>query len=104
MMEAQQRLWNSNRAGVTQQPFPHLFHFPSFPPLLPSCVPLAGNFLRHENTVALRTLAYAITFWSKGNMEGLFLKHEGYCGSIGAFLSTLQEAEDWDTSDDDEEA
>lgn len=50
----------------------------------------AGNFLRHENTIAMRTLAYAIRFWSKGSMAGLFLRHEGYCGALGAFLSTLE--------------
>ena len=78
----------------------------------------AGNFLRHDNTIAMRTLAYAISFWSKGacsfrlqfcakvathwypqhthtstmllgTMEGLFLRHEGYCGALGAFLATL---------------
>lgn len=27
---------------------------------------------------------------SKGTMEGLFLRHEGYCGALGAFLSTLE--------------
>jgi pantothenate kinase len=54
----------------------------------------AGNFLRHENTIAMRTLSYAITFWSQGTMEALFLRHEGYCGAVGAFLSTLQTAED----------
>ena len=50
----------------------------------------AGNFLRRENTVAMRTLAYSIRFWSKGAMEGLFLRHEGYCGALGAFLSTME--------------
>jgi type II pantothenate kinase len=54
----------------------------------------AGNFLRHENTMAMRTLAYAITFWSGGDMEGLFLRHEGYCGALGAFLSTLEASND----------
>jgi type II pantothenate kinase len=54
----------------------------------------AGNFLRHENTIAMRTLAYAINFWSQGAMEGLFLRHEGYCGALGAFLNTLESAED----------
>jgi len=53
----------------------------------------AGNFLRNENTIAMRTLAYAITFWSQGAMEALFLRHEGYCGALGAFLSTLEGAE-----------
>jgi type II pantothenate kinase len=52
----------------------------------------AGNFLRHENTVAMRTLAYSIRFWSKGQMDGLFLRHEGYCGALGAFLMTLESA------------
>lgn len=54
----------------------------------------AGNFLRHENTIAMRTLAYAISFWSQGSMEALFLRHEGYCGAIGAFLSTLESADE----------
>lgn len=54
----------------------------------------AGNFLRHENTIALRTLAYSIKFWSGGEMEGLFLRHEGYCGALGTFLSTLDAAVD----------
>lgn len=49
----------------------------------------AGNFLRRDNAMAMRTLDYAIRFWSKGTMEGLFLRHEGYCGALGAFLSTL---------------
>jgi hypothetical protein len=52
----------------------------------------AGNFLRHENTVAMRTLAYSVRFWSKGKMDGLFLRHEGYCGALGAFLTTLEMA------------
>lgn len=50
----------------------------------------AGNFLRHNNSVAMRTLAYAVRFFSKGKIEGLFLKHEGYFGAIGAFLTTLE--------------
>jgi type II pantothenate kinase len=50
----------------------------------------AGNFLRRENTIAMRTLAYSIRFWSKGTMDGLFLRHEGYCGALGAFLSTME--------------
>jgi type II pantothenate kinase len=53
----------------------------------------AGNFLRHDNTIAMRTLAYAIQFWSKGELEGLFLKHEGYGGALGAFLATLESSE-----------
>ena len=44
-----------------------------------------GNFLRH-NSISQRRLAYAINYWSKGNMEALFLEHEGYFGALGSFL------------------
>ena len=44
-----------------------------------------GNFLRH-NTISQRRLSYAINYWSKGEMEALFLEHEGYFGAMGAFL------------------
>ena len=53
----------------------------------------AGNFLRRDNTTAMKTLDFAVRYWSKGTMEGLFLKHEGYCGALGAFLSTLADDE-----------
>ena len=29
-----------------------------------------------------------------GTMEGLFLRHEGYCGALGAFLATLESTDD----------
>eukprot|EP00937_MAST-01D_sp_MAST-1D-sp2_P005644 g5644.t1 len=45
-----------------------------------------GNFLR-RNTISIRFLAYAINFWSKGQMCAQFFKHEGYFGSLGAFLA-----------------
>ena len=44
-----------------------------------------GNFLRH-NKISQRRLAFAIDYWSKGEMEALFLEHEGYFGALGAFL------------------
>jgi len=44
-----------------------------------------GNFLRH-NKISQRRLSFAIDFWSKGEMEALFLEHEGYFGALGAFL------------------
>ena len=44
-----------------------------------------GNFLRH-NVISQQRLSYAINYWSKGKMEALFLKHEGYYGALGAFL------------------
>ncbi|CAM9285417.1 unnamed protein product, partial [Discosporangium mesarthrocarpum] len=44
-----------------------------------------GNFLRH-NHVSARRLAFAIDYWSSGEMEALFLEHEGYLGALGSFL------------------
>ena len=44
-----------------------------------------GNFLR-RNKISQRRLSSAISFWSKGEMEALFLEHEGYFGALGAFL------------------
>jgi pantothenate kinase len=44
-----------------------------------------GNFLR-QNKISQKRLSYAINYWSKGEMEALFLEHEGYFGALGAFL------------------
>lgn len=44
-----------------------------------------GNFLRH-NHLSGRQLSFAIDYWSSGEMEALFLEHEGYLGALGAFL------------------
>ena len=46
-----------------------------------------GNFLR-QNQVSCRKLAFAINFWSKGEMEATFFKHEGYFGALGTFLAS----------------
>ena len=56
---------------------------------LHSCTKIffVGNFLRH-NKISCRRLAFAISFWSKGTMEALFLEHEGYFGALGAFLES----------------
>lgn len=44
-----------------------------------------GSFIRgHPQT--MNTLSYAIKFWSKGAKQAYFLRHEGYLGSVGAFL------------------
>ncbi|OWB65388.1 transferase activity protein [[Candida] boidinii] len=46
----------------------------------------AGSYIRgHYQTI--RTLSYAIDFWSNGSKTAFFLKHEGYLGSMGAFLN-----------------
>jgi len=44
-----------------------------------------GNFLRH-NRIALRALSSMMHNWSKGEIQALFMEHEGYFGAIGTFL------------------
>lgn len=44
-----------------------------------------GSFIRgHQQT--MNTLSYAIKFWSKGEKQAYFLRHEGYLGAVGAFV------------------
>lgn len=38
-------------------------------------VVFVGNFLR-INTIAMRLLAYALDYWSKGQLKALFSEHE----------------------------
>ncbi|KAL4070501.1 fumble [Scleroderma citrinum] len=47
-----------------------------------------GCFIRgHPATLA--TLSYAIRFWSKGTKRALFFRHEGFLGSIGAWIKNI---------------
>ncbi|KAK6464282.1 fumble-domain-containing protein [Scheffersomyces coipomensis] len=44
-----------------------------------------GSFISgHKQTI--HTLSYAVNFWSGGEMTSFFLRHEGYLGSVGAFM------------------
>ena len=44
-----------------------------------------GSFIRgHRQT--MNTLSYAIDYWSDGDKQAYFLRHEGYLGAVGAFL------------------
>nr|XP_060624736.1 pantothenate kinase 1 isoform X1 [Anolis sagrei ordinatus] len=52
-------------------------------------VVFVGNFLR-INMVAMKVLAYAMDYWSKGQLKALFLEHEGYFGAVGALLELLK--------------
>ncbi|XP_061890561.1 pantothenate kinase 2, mitochondrial [Entelurus aequoreus] len=51
-------------------------------------VVFVGNFLR-VNTLSMKLLAYAMDYWSKGQLKALFLRHEGYFGAVGALLELL---------------
>ncbi|KAM3834652.1 pantothenate kinase 1 isoform 1-T1 [Vipera latastei] len=56
-------------------------------------VVFVGNFLR-INMVAMKVLAYAMDYWSKGQLKALFLEHEGYFGAVGALLELLKMTDD----------
>lgn len=44
-----------------------------------------GSYISgHMQTI--HTLSYAVNFWSNGDMQSYFLRHEGYLGSVGAFM------------------
>ncbi len=45
----------------------------------------AGNFLRQNMSSAVY-ISSSINYWSQGKMKALFLRHEGYFGSLGAML------------------
>lgn len=44
-----------------------------------------GSYISgHKQTI--HTLSFAVNFWSNGEMQSYFLRHEGYLGSVGAFM------------------
>uniref|UniRef100_T1INC0 4'-phosphopantetheine phosphatase n=1 Tax=Strigamia maritima TaxID=126957 RepID=T1INC0_STRMM len=49
-----------------------------------------GYFLR-GHPISMHAISFAINFWSKGKVQALFLRHEGYLGAIGAFLKATEE-------------
>lgn len=52
-----------------------------------------GCFIRgHAATIT--TLSYAIRFWSKGTKRAVFLRHEGFLGSIGAWIRNIDPDEE----------
>jgi len=48
-------------------------------------VVFAGNFLEN-NIFSMRTLAFAMEFWSGGSTRALFLEIIGYSGAVGALI------------------
>eukprot|EP00897_Mesotaenium_endlicherianum_P000944 jgi/Mesen1/10850/ME000093S10365 len=46
-----------------------------------------GGFFIRGHAYTMDTMSFAIKFWSKGAMQALFLRHEGFLGALGAFLS-----------------
>ncbi|XP_063799162.1 4'-phosphopantetheine phosphatase isoform X3 [Pseudophryne corroboree] len=50
-----------------------------------------GGFFIRGHPVTMHTISYSINFFSKGEVQALFLRHEGYLGAIGAFLKGAEE-------------
>ncbi|XP_077106184.1 4'-phosphopantetheine phosphatase isoform X2 [Ranitomeya variabilis] len=50
-----------------------------------------GGFFIRGHPVTMHTISYSINFFSKGEVQALFLRHEGYLGTIGAFLKGAEE-------------
>lgn len=49
-----------------------------------------GYFLRNH-PLSMHAVSYSIKYWSRGAVEAMFLRHEGYLGAIGAFLKGTEE-------------
>ncbi|CEP64276.1 pantothenate kinase LALA0_S11e00452g [Lachancea lanzarotensis] len=52
-----------------------------------------GSYIR-GHLMTMNTLSYAINFWSNGEKQAFFLKHEGYLGAMGAFLTFQNKNDD----------
>ena len=45
-----------------------------------------GGFFIRGKKATMHTISYAINYWSKGKVQALFLRHEGYLGAVGAYM------------------
>jgi bifunctional damage-control phosphatase, subfamily II, fusion protein len=45
-----------------------------------------GGFFIRGHPYTMETISFAIHFWSKGEMNAMFLRHEGFLCSMGAFM------------------
>ena len=52
-----------------------------------------GNYLC-GNVMSMQMLAYAMEYWSQGQVKALFLRHEGYFGALGCLINRLNSEED----------
>lgn len=46
-----------------------------------------GGFFIRGHAYTMDTISFAVKFWSKGQAQAMFLRHEGFLGALGAFLS-----------------
>ncbi|XP_042496273.1 pantothenate kinase 2-like [Macadamia integrifolia] len=46
-----------------------------------------GGFFIRGHAYTMDTISFAVHFWSKGAAQAMFLRHEGFLGALGAFMS-----------------
>ncbi|KAF7073858.1 hypothetical protein CFC21_078784 [Triticum aestivum] len=46
-----------------------------------------GGFFIRGHAYTMDTISFAVHFWSKGEAKAMFLRHEGFLGALGAFMS-----------------
>jgi type II pantothenate kinase len=51
----------------------------------------SGSFLR-INELSMRILAYAMDYWSGGQIKAIFLEHEGYFSAVGCLRKFIMDA------------
>ncbi|KAB2054933.1 hypothetical protein ES319_A11G001200v1 [Gossypium barbadense] len=46
-----------------------------------------GGFFIRGHAYTMDTISFAVHFWSQGQAQAMFLRHEGFLGALGAFMS-----------------
>ncbi|XP_019463839.1 PREDICTED: pantothenate kinase 2-like isoform X1 [Lupinus angustifolius] len=46
-----------------------------------------GGFFIRGHAYTMDAISFAVHFWSKGAAQAMFLRHEGFLGALGAFMS-----------------
>ncbi|KAI4328270.1 hypothetical protein L6164_020637 [Bauhinia variegata] len=47
-----------------------------------------GGFFIRSHPFTMDTISVAVNYWSKGEAKAMFLRHEGFLGAVGAFMSS----------------
>jgi len=50
-----------------------------------------GGYFIRGHPLTMYSISFAVNYFSKGGQKALFLRHEGYLGAVGAFLSGARE-------------
>ncbi|XP_041357828.1 4'-phosphopantetheine phosphatase-like [Gigantopelta aegis] len=53
-----------------------------------------GGYFIRGHPFTMHTITYAINYWSKGEIQAMYLRHEGYLGAIGGFLKGTEEEDE----------